>query len=219
MNTKFDNIKEMLDPHFELMRGTLETETVPLLDSISRYLGEDIEDASASIKKGKRIDPNTIGKLSKAGHGFVEVYKYPLISLISIGDEWVSVFEEEYDGKERDVNSYMVASFVKSTGAEVAGINLAQGNADSLKVALDASLEKSNVIVIFGKDNEKNNLVIESVLPDYDKENKLSIIRDTHCCCHIKNNIIFWLAGAPEEILLGYIDIVEPFIKHYYFNV
>lgn len=217
MTTKFDAIKENLDPHFEQMRGTLETETVPLLDAIRRYLAEDVEDAPGCTK-GKRIDPNTIGKLSKAGHGFAEVYKYPLISLISIGDEWVSVFEEESEDKERDVNSYMVASFVKSTGADIAGINLAQSNAESLKVALDASLEKSNVIVIFGKDNDSNNKAVESALPDYDTNNRISIIKDTHCCCHVKNNIVFWLAGAPEEILLGYKDIVEPFIKHYYFN-
>lgn len=218
MNTKFDEIKEKLDPHFEQMRGTLETETVPLLDAIRRYLAEDVEDAPGCVK-GKRIDPNTIGKLSKAGHGFAEVYKFPLISLISIGDEWVSVFEEEYEDRERDVNSYMVASFVKSTGADIAGINLSQSNADSLKAALDAAMEKSNVIVIFGKDNEVNNKAIEETLPDYDKANRISIIKDTHCCCHIKNNIIFWLAGAPEEILLGYKDVVEPFIQHYYFNV
>lgn len=218
MSTKFEDIKGMLDPHFEQMRGTLETETVPLLDAIRRYLAEDVEDAPGCVK-GKRIDPNTIGKLSKAGHGFADVYKFPMISLISIGDEWVSVFEEEYEDKERDVNSYMVASFVKSTGADIAGINLAQSNEESLKVALDASLEKSNVIVIFGKNNDSNNKAVESALPDYDKDNRIAIIKDTHCCCHVKNNIVFWLAGAPEEILLGYKDIVEPFIQRYYFNV
>ncbi|MGN0710564.1 MAG: hypothetical protein ACI4LO_02300 [Anaerovoracaceae bacterium] len=240
----FKQIEKFLDEHFIYLQGTLGKESLPLLEAEGRFFAGGEENETLKCLKGKRIGAKETGELATEGEVFVEVYKKPSVSLISVGDEWISAFEEEYEGKERDRNSYMTAVLTKESGADTAGISLVKSNSEELENALSEALEKSNIAVLYGKDNEQNCRAVTRVLEKYDnpgtvyaeevtldldkeqrerlsdykKGSLVSITRDTHCCCHIKNNLIVWLAGDPDMIMSGFRSIVTPFLEKYYFG-
>lgn len=240
----FKQIEKLLDEHFIYLQGTMGKESLPLLEAEGRFFAGGEENETLKYLRGKRIGAKETGELAAEGEVFAEVHKKPSISLISVGDEWISAFEEEYEGKERDRNSYMTAVLAKEAGAETAGISLVKSNPEELEKALSEALEKSNVAVLFGKDNEQNCRTVARVLEKYDnpgtvhaesmpldldkeqqerlsdykKGSLVSITSDAHCCCHIKNNLIVWLAGEPDRIMSGFRSIVTPFIEKYYFG-
>lgn len=239
----FKEIENILDIHFLHLQGSLEKESLPLLEAESRFFAGG-ENENINCLKGRRITAKEACELSAQGEIFVDVYKKPLISLVSVGDEWVSAFEEEYDDKERDRNSYMAAMLTNQAGAEVAGITLSKSNEQAVGLALAEALEKSNVVVMFGKNNEVNSQAVKNALEkygdtgavcienqmldlektqeermkDYSGGSVVNIARDTHCCCHIKNNLILWLAGESDKIMSDFQAIVNPFVEKYYFG-
>ena len=97
-----------------------------------RQRGMDILAGDAVLKKGNLLKPQDVGLLAMLGVPEVEVYKKPLIALLSSGDELLEVGAPLESGKIRDSNSYMLASLVESTGAEVLRLGIAKDTRESV---------------------------------------------------------------------------------------
>ena len=67
------------------------------------------------------------------GFAEVEVYKRPRIALLSSGDELLEAGSPLETGKIHDSNSYMLASLIESTGAEVLRLGIAKDTRDSVQ--------------------------------------------------------------------------------------
>ncbi len=97
-----------------------------------RQRGMDILAGDAVLKKGNLLKPQDVGLLAMLGIPEVEVYKKPLIALLSSGDELLEAGAPLESGKIRDSNSYMLASLVESTGAEVLRLGIAKDTRESV---------------------------------------------------------------------------------------
>jgi len=97
-----------------------------------RQRGMDILAGDAVLKKGNLLKPQDVGLLAMLGVPEVEVYKKPLIALLSSGDELLEAGAPLESGKIRDSNSYMLASLVESTGAEVLRLGIAKDTRESV---------------------------------------------------------------------------------------
>ena len=53
--------------------------------------GEDARKGDLLIKKGTKLNPNSISLLAVTGHAKLEVYKLPIIAIVSTGNEIVAV--------------------------------------------------------------------------------------------------------------------------------
>jgi molybdopterin molybdotransferase len=121
-----------------------------------RPRGMDVRAGDAVLKKGNILKPQDVGLLAMLGFPEVEVYKRPLIALLSSGDELLEAGAPLESGKIRDSNSYMLASLVESTGAEVLRLGIAKDNRKSVQglieqaVLLNADLILSSAGVSVG---------------------------------------------------------------------
>jgi len=105
-----------------------------------RQRGMDVHAGDAVLKKGNILKPQDVGLLAMLGFPEVEVYKRPLIALLSSGDELLEAGAPLESGKIRDSNSYMLASLVESTGAEVLRLGIAKDTRESVQGLIEQAV-------------------------------------------------------------------------------
>ena len=129
-------------------------------------VGEDNKKGDILLKKGRKITSSDIGLLSSNGISEIEVYKTFNVSIISTGDEIVTVNSIKEDGQIYDINSYTLLAECKKSLFNVKNRYLIKDEKDKLKDAIIDSMSKSDVVVISGgsskgkKDNTATPMVV-----------------------------------------------------------
>ncbi len=73
-----------------------------------RFIGEDIKKSSIVLKKGTAINHINLSILSSMGIKKIKVFKKPIISFFSTGDELISINKKLTKGKIYDSNRYLL---------------------------------------------------------------------------------------------------------------
>jgi molybdopterin molybdotransferase len=194
--------------------------------------GDDFKVGQKIYDKGHQIKVKDIGMLAALGYGMVKVFTQPTVSIISTGDEIVSVFEEPGLGQIRDINSYTLAALIEQTGAKVGGISLVRDIEGELKKASKDALDRSDIVLISGGSSAGNKdltaAVIESlgepgvithgIAMKPGKPTIIGVLKDEHCCCCNRSKLVVGLPGHPMAAIIVYRAIVDYFIKKYYFK-
>jgi molybdopterin molybdotransferase len=113
-----------------------------------RPRGMDVHKGDVVLRKGRRLDAQSLGVLAMLGYAQVEVHQRPLVALFSSGDELLAVDAPLAPGKIRDSNSYMLAALIKSTGAEVLRLGVAKDSHDSVKGLLEEAVTRDADLII-----------------------------------------------------------------------
>ncbi|MBK9926347.1 MAG: molybdopterin molybdotransferase MoeA [Anaerolineales bacterium] len=106
-----------------------------------RPRGMDVHAGDVVLKRGSILKPQDIGLLAMLGFSEVEVYKRPLIALLSSGDELLEAGAPLESGKIRDSNSYMLAALIESTYAEVLRLGIAKDTRASVQGLIDQAVQ------------------------------------------------------------------------------
>ncbi|MFA5354638.1 MAG: gephyrin-like molybdotransferase Glp [Thermodesulfovibrionales bacterium] len=105
-----EHCQEVSETMVEVMRSVAPGENV-----IRK--GEDIRAGQRLLTKGQRLRPQEIGALAGIGVTEVDLFKRPVISIISTGDEIVPPSSPMGLGQVRDINSYTLAGLIRESGA------------------------------------------------------------------------------------------------------
>ncbi len=81
------------------------------------HIGEDARKGEYIFKSGHRLRPQDIGALAGLGITEVQVYKKPIVSIITTGDEIVPPDQPLRLGQVRDINSYTLTGLILDKGA------------------------------------------------------------------------------------------------------
>ena len=217
---------EKLDDHIIAIHTS-----VANLEGVMSY-EEDISLDQLLYKKGHRIRPVDIGVLAAIGAAVVLVFDQPLVSVISTGDEIVSIIEEPIPGKVRDVNSFALASLVQETGCLLGGVYLIEDNARKLEETLKETLTRSDLVLVSGGSSQGHKDYTEQVIDALGKPGVithglalkpgkptiLGVIEDTHCSCNTRKTLVAGLPGHPVAAIGVYHLLVEPFIRRTFFQ-
>lgn len=114
------------------------------------FKGDDVKQGQLILKKGRTILTHDIGTLAALGITKVNVYKKPVVGIISTGDELVEIAENPKPGQIRDVNSSLLYALITKFGADAVGYGIIRDDEDSLSQALDKALKESDIVVISG---------------------------------------------------------------------
>ena len=99
---------------------------------------EDIRGGTLLFEKGQALGPAQIGALVGLGITEVEVFRLPVVGIISTGDELVPADEVPAPGKVRDVNTAALCASVVEAGCRAKPYGIVEDDPDRL---LKASLE------------------------------------------------------------------------------
>lgn len=115
-----------------------------------RLKGEELKSGSICIKKGEEINSYTITLLASQGIEKIEVFKKPLVAILSSGDELKYYKEKNLSDFEiYDSNMVMLKTRVKSLNCEVKSISGSPDDINLLKMRIANSLN-CNLIITTG---------------------------------------------------------------------
>jgi molybdopterin molybdotransferase len=181
--------------------------------------GEDFLKDEILLVEGQRLRAQEIGLLAAFGRDVLQVYRKPVVAIISTGDEVVPISETPAPGKIRDINTYTLSSMVKACGAVPVSYGIVRDNRDSLHQTLSLALITSDMVLISGGSSVGlRDVTIEA----------LSALPQTRILFHgisISPGKPTILAESPKKALFGlpghvvsamvvFLKIVKPFIEH-----
>jgi molybdopterin molybdotransferase len=136
-------VQPVSDNILEIMRAVSPGENV-----IRR--GEDIKKGSLLLKRGHKLRPQDVGALAGLGITSVDVYKRPVVAIISTGDEIVSPDSDLKIGQVRDINSYTLSGLIAETGGIPIKKGIFKDKYEIIKKVIEESLQNSDMILISG---------------------------------------------------------------------
>lgn len=115
-----------------------------------RSIGEQVLKNQIALEKGMKITPGTVGYLYSLGIQKVWVYKKPVISIISTGNELVELGDELKYGKIYESNSKMLLSALYSLKFYDVKIYKVEDNYDATVEILKEAINASDLVLISG---------------------------------------------------------------------
>lgn len=182
-------------------------------------IGHDIKKGEIIVKKDTLIDLATIGILASCGIKEVSVYKKPIVSLISTGNELVSQDIKELEiGKIYDINSIVLKKAIENTGVQVNFLGIVKDKYEDLKNAMDEALDNSDIIILSGGTSKGEGDLGPRVLDDY-KDIEILIhgvkIKPGKPIIFAKldKKILFILPGYPTSALSCFYVFIDNFLR------
>lgn len=211
--------------------GAWKTDNLLAFQAVGRYLAEDIE--GTDLKIGHRITPEDVGALAANGKLMVTVWFKPYVTILSTGTELVTPFETPGEGHKRDSNSMMLQALAEDTGAVVVGVDMINEGQEAVNTAVTTFVDQCDVVIVTastepGAEEEmvtlldsirKPGIIAYGSTENSDGNIILSALKDEYCrCVGRMPALIVCLPGNPETVKQNYDDVVDYFLRKYYFH-
>jgi molybdopterin molybdotransferase len=184
------------------------------------YTGDDLTQGETYITAGKRITAYDLGLFASMGVGKVEVYRKPVFSIISTGDEIIGIEEEQALGQIREINSYALGGLIKQLGGDVHTCRIVKDDFECMREALKVCLSSSDIVLISGGSSVGAKDYTRNVIESFDqsqiwvhgiaiKPGKPTIFGQ------IDGKLVVGLPGHPASALVTF----SLFVKRYFLTI
>ncbi|XP_068109414.1 gephyrin isoform X19 [Hyperolius riggenbachi] len=115
-----------------------------------RPIGHDIKRGECVLAKGTHMGPSEIGLLATVGVTEVEVHKFPVVAVMSTGNELLNPEDDLMPGKIRDSNRSTLLATIQEHGYPTINLGIVGDNPDDLLNALNEGISRADVIITSG---------------------------------------------------------------------
>ncbi|RKS55721.1 molybdopterin molybdochelatase [Gillisia mitskevichiae] len=181
-----------------------------------RRKGEELRKGQLVFEKGTTITPAGIGLIGSLGIQNIEVYKKPLINLITTGNELIEPGKPKAEGQIYESNSYALALACEQFGFKYGNKKQIDDDFEAIKSGIKKSLETSDVLILSGgisvgdydyvKQALEENGVVEQFYKVFQKPGKPLYFGRK------ENKFVFALPGNPASSLSCFYVYVLPFL-------
>lgn len=179
--------------------------------------GEDAKKGDLLIKKGTKLNPNSISVLAVTGHAKLEVYKLPIIAIVSTGNEIVAVESVIQPHQIRDSNVHTLKNSLLNYCISAIQTALIVDDKIALKNTI-SELLNTDIIIISGGVSKGDADYVPEILKH------LGVIEIFHRVSIKPGNplwfgkmpnggVVFGLPGNPISVQVGYKVFIESFIR------
>ncbi len=195
----------------EVMKAVAPNENVILAD-------EDVKEGEVILEAGHRLRPQDIGALAGLGILEVEVFKKPVIAIISTGDEVVPPGKPLAAGEVRDINSYNLAGLIMNSGGIPLKKGIVRDDFDRLRKTFREGMQEAQMVLISGGSSVGTRDYTPKVIDETGHPGILfhgvSIKPGKPLIGGMINGIpIFGLPGHPAAVTVCFETFIEPLLK------
>ncbi len=181
--------------------------------------GEDVQKGQALLPAGTKLRPPEIGLLAALGIEQVDVYKKPVVGIISTGDEIVPIQTIPGPAQVRDINSYSISSQVVQAGGIPVSFGIIKDNYDVLLETYRRALQKTDMLIISGGSSVgTRDLTIEVLRSLTDSKILVHGIPISPgkptILARAGNKPVWGLPGHVTSAMVVFDRVVRPFIAH-----
>ena len=112
--------------------------------------GEDVQAGALLAPKGAVIDAGLAGTLASQGVAQVEVYRRPVVGLISTGSEVVEAEDPQPDGKIRNANRATFTALLEKEGCQARYLGLAGDEEAAIAALIGEGLQSCDAVILTG---------------------------------------------------------------------
>ncbi len=112
--------------------------------------GEDIRKNRPALVNGTRIRPQEAGLLAACGKTEIEVFRRPMVGIISTGDEVVPVDQVPAAAQIRDINAHSLSGQVLDAGGVPVNFGIVKDDRDDLMAKCRQALQLTDMVMISG---------------------------------------------------------------------
>ncbi|TRY68017.1 hypothetical protein DNTS_014396 [Danionella cerebrum] len=109
-----------------------------------RPIGHDIKRGECVLAKGTHMGPSEIGLLATVGVTEVEVQKFPVVAVMSTGNELLNPEDDLHPGKIRDSNRSTLLATIQEHGYPTINLGIVGDNPDDLLNALNEGISRAD---------------------------------------------------------------------------
>ena len=136
--------------HAEARGGELRIARAVAPGSGVSFAGTDITAGETVLRAGHALTSRDTGVLAAVGVAEVEVWRKPIVAIISTGDEIIAPGEPMQPGRIYDSNAQILADAVRESGGEPRRFGVAADDAAAVREKLRQGLECADVVVLSG---------------------------------------------------------------------
>ena len=183
------------------------------------HVGEDIRVSETILFQGQKLRPQEIGILAALGIETVSVYRQPVISIISTGDEVLPISETPTLGKIRDINSFTLSGQVVQAGGQPVRMGIVNDNFQALRDMCQTAVQQSDMVFVSGGSSvgvRDFTIEVLSAIPDAEiLAHGISISPGKPTILAKVGNTLFWgLPGHVTSAMVVFHVVVRPFLEH-----
>jgi len=114
------------------------------------FYNEDFAKGAIALTAGRRLSAQDTGVLAAVGCVKVPVTRMPRVGIISTGNELVPVDEVPKAGQVRDVNTYIVSTYVRNHGCIPVVYGIIKDDRETFRAALARAVAECDAVIISG---------------------------------------------------------------------
>jgi molybdopterin molybdotransferase len=127
---------------------------------------EDFKKGEVVLSQGRRLSAQEVGVLAAAGCADVPVTRKPKIGILSTGNELVPVTKIPRIGQVRDVNSYVIAAFVRDHGCIPVTYGIVRDDRATFDAALARAVGECDAVLISGGSSKDDRDMAAAVIAE-----------------------------------------------------
>ena len=181
-----------------------------------RFSGEDIKPNRVIIKKNHIIDSSSMGLLASQGINKIKVFKNPVVSFFTSGDEVVAIDKKLPYGKVHDSNRYTLTGMLDKNNINIIDLGHANDNIKDIKNKFNEAIKKSDIVISTGGVSVGDADYIKEVVKTLGDINfwKVAVKPGRPLAFgKIKDTIFFGLPGNPVSVMVTFLLFVLPSIN------
>ena len=122
---------------------------VPAGSGVS-FAGTDITAGETVLRRGRVLTSRDTGVLAAIGVAAVDVWRRPLVAILSTGDEIIAPGQPMQPARVYDSNAQVLADAVRELGGEPLRLGIVADDADALRAKLREALDAADVVLLSG---------------------------------------------------------------------
>jgi putative molybdopterin biosynthesis protein len=136
--------------HADLRCGILRIGRAVTPGSAVSFAGTDITAGETVLRRGQVLTSRDTGVLAAIGVAGVDVWRRPIVAILSTGDEIIAPGEPIQPARIYDSNAQILADAVREIGGEPRRLGIIPDNVDALRGKLREALEFADVVLLSG---------------------------------------------------------------------
>ena len=188
----------------------------PAQGTYVRRTGQDASKGDRVCEAGVVITPPVLGMIAAAGVDEVMVSSLPRIAVVTTGDEIHTTPGRLPRGKIRDISGVALAAQATAAGATPIGPFHARDHVSSIQQAIEAALEKSDLLLVAGGVSVGERDLVKAVLDDMGLTMQFWRVRQRPggplAFGLLGGRAVFGLPGNPVSSAVCFDQYVRPFV-------
>jgi putative molybdopterin biosynthesis protein len=182
------------------------------------FAGTDITAGETVLRRGQLLTSRDTGVLAAIGVAKVEVWRRPVVAILSTGDEIIAPGEEMQPGRVYDSNGQVLADAVRELGGEARRMGIARDDIDSLRKRLGQALEFADIVLMSGGTSKGAGDVSYRVVAELDDPGIVAhgvALKPGKpiCLAATGRRAVVVLPGFPTSAIFTFHEFVAPVIR------